>query len=1081
MALQVFKTLGKNPDTGSIVEAVLDEERDHVFVRKRIQHINSPLSKTIFQKETEALSRLKSCENIVSLIHADVHENEGIILMEYVHGITLREKQPHITSVAARYNLVRQMINAVRYAHENTVIHRDINPNNILITDEYQLKLIDFGISKIRGSISRAGTTYQFATSGYAAPEVAQLSENATEQSDIYSLGAVILFLFTGAAPPAPDKIQNTIHSAPGLHSLLRNVLCKMCAANPDERYASIDQCDSDLAQLYEEYCDNKERYYFSVPYEQVDALKSRQALPRSYSSYTILKENFPKEFSYGHARGRTAGGNMVYIFDGRTLTMECGFSDGVFQIARISRLDAFKREQNRRYSFPVYGKMEFLYPKDIHPETLRDSSNDTLHNRFIDHANDLRSRESIDRAFEDRYGLWSQYLQAMIQNASENALRLDYKLLSIKDGTLTLRLDEETRLSALEEGFTQETAFAFEKEVKENKKQLRPVGTYLSLQNDGQLTTIAIKKAPRCVDLPPSGTICVDYSKEITQYNRQERALTDFIRIETNNNGNLKSIFTGIEAPERLVLSAELEYFDERLDLTQKAAVRKVMEANDIVMIQGPPGTGKTNVLVEVVRQILKQNALNPALKNKILIVSQSHAAVDNILENLEKHLAGVTTIRIGSEDSITPHINSLYGLYHCEQGWTRESVQKCENKLSSQLAEKHIAPDDFLAFAEAVEALKVKNAPASEKTACEAITSSFLAAYNLEMDSPYLQQCLAMSQWCRHLEEEKGLGEYYIKSAAIVAGTCSGFISNQFVRDIVFDCVIVDEAAKATLPELFVPMIRAKKVVLVGDHLQLPPVLHTDIIRRIPQLNVRELENAGFARLWEILPDESRQKLDIQYRMHPRIGSLISELFYESSVGNGIEAEERAIKLPFLNGRPITWLTTTYWPGEHMELQQQGSNGKKSYQNSLEVTVLQKCLSRLDKEMQEIGESYTVGIITPYRAQLELIRQRLRHETYRCFTPDANTVDAFQGSQRDIIIYSTVRKNDHHEIGFMDREARLNVSLSRAKRALIIIGDSKFFNDPKIRRNIFRPILQYIMNHREDCKVIDAKEAVE
>lgn len=143
--------------------------------------------------------------------------------------------------------------------------------------------------------------------------------------------------------------------------------------------------------------------------------------------------------------------------------------------------------------------------------------------------------------------------------------------------------------------------------------------------------------------------------------------------------------------------------------------------------------------------------------------------------------------------------------------------------------------------------------------------------------------------------------------------------------------------------------------------------------------------------------------------------------------------------------------------------------------------MTVLQGCLSRLDQEMKETGTRYTVGIITPYRAQLELIQRRLQHETYDCFKPDINTVDAFQGSQRDIIIYSTVRKNSNYKIGFMDKEARLNVSLSRAKRAIVLIGDSKFFNSQRIQHNIFRPIIQFMIKQRDNCKILNAEEVTD
>lgn len=551
--------------------------------------------------------------------------------------------------------------------------------------------------------------------------------------------------------------------------------------------------------------------------------------------------------------------------------------------------------------------------------------------NRFIDHERNTKSKDNVDREFDARYGIWSQYLDAMIQSASKSAMRIQYKMFSEKDGIIEFLIDKEVYERLDSEDFSRESSFVYEQEIDgKDKPKLIPVGSYLSLKTDGDLAVLRVEKARRCSDLPHFGEICMDYGKEISQYKRQARALDDLKRLETNNNGNMKSILSGIDEPERFALTGGIEYFDKKLDPTQRLAVKKVLEANDVAIIQGPPGTGKTNVLVEVVRQILKQNQLIPAMKKMILIVSQSHAAVDNILENLQPHLDGITTIRIGSEDKILPRINEQYGLDHCEHGWTVRSIQKCSNKLISQLSEKEISLKEFQMFSEAVEGLKVKNAAESDKHAWEKIIAAFLSAYDLEIDSPYLQQCLSMDLWCRHLEEERGLGEYYIKSATIVAGTCSGFISNPFVRDIVFDCVIVDEAAKATFPELLVPFVRAKKVVLVGDHLQLPPILDQKVIKEDPQLDADELEKAGFGRIWSILPDDCKQTLEIQYRRHPCIGSLISELFYDGAVKNGVAAEERSTDLPFLN-HTITWLSTSHCAEEHEEHAKRGPDGKK------------------------------------------------------------------------------------------------------------------------------------------------------
>lgn len=696
MGQRLIKKLSKNPNSGSIVEMMYDEDRERTFVRKRIQYIDSPLSRAIFQKESEALTRLRSCKNIVQIYTSEVvptegGQDEGIISMEYVPGVTLRKKQPDIPSITDRYNIIRQILNAVLYAHENAIIHRDINPDNILITDDNDIKLIDFGIAKIRGSTSRAGTTFQFATSQYAAPEVTLHSEYTSEQSDIYSLGAVIFFLFTGEDPATPDKIQVEIEKTTGLDGLLRNILKKMCAEDPEKRYGSVEKCNASLEPLYAQYCDNKERYYISVPEEHVETLKIRHMLPSTYKSGEILNKALPEQLQFGYAYIRTLENGRLYCFDGRSITIGCVYKDDIFQVVRVDKLDSFRREQNHRRAFPMCGKMTFFFPSKRHLYPMRDSSNATLYNRFIDHESNTKLKDNIDREFDARYGIWSQYLDAMIQSASRGAVRIRYKGFSEKDGVIEFLMDQDVCAALYSEDLSRETSFVYEQEVEgKDKPKLIPVGAYLGLQENGQFATLRVEKARKCKDLPHSGEICVDYGKEISQYKRQSRALEELKRLETNNNGNMKSILSGIDEPERFALTGGIDYFDKQLDSTQRLAVKKVLEANDVAVIQGPPGTGKTNVLVEVVRQILKQNRLIPATKKSILIVSQSHAAVDNILENLQPHLDGITTIRIGSEDKILPRINEQYGLYHCERGWTVGSIQKCKSTLISLLFEK-------------------------------------------------------------------------------------------------------------------------------------------------------------------------------------------------------------------------------------------------------------------------------------------------------------------------------------------------------------------------------------------------------
>lgn len=1078
MDWKVIKSLSQHAETGTIVDLV-ENDKGEQFVLKRVQHLETPLYKAIFQKETQALSRLKACDNIVRIYRTDIvnHGNnctEGIISMEYIPGKPINEIMECIPNISTRYLIVRQLSNAIRYAHQNAVIHRDINPSNIIVTDDFNLKLIDFGIAKIRGMF-QSGTTYQFATQSYSAPEVALHSENATEQSDIYSLGAVIYFLFTGIVPPSADNITNAILSTGGIDAKLKATLCKMCAMNPKERFENIDDCEIALSDLYIRYCGSEEKYYFAVPTNQLNYLKDRSIVSRKMTNEEMLRRFLPERFSGACIRKKTvndAGGSVYYI-DGISISMECVLKDNVFHVISFFKLDTYKKEQYKRYSVELPGHFIFEASYRINTVHLSNNCDEIVVNRIEDYQDDLTSKKNIDFEYYNQYGIWRDFIKAMIQDASKNAVRLFYKKVEYNNGLIILTLEQDNKI---DEDFNQETTFVIEKTTPKKKSLVRDIGTFIEFRNDGE--TLILKPSSKSINLPQKGSVCVDYRREIQQYKRQEIALEEFIRSETANTGNLKSIIVGVEMPRVFQMKHGLAYFNKSLDITQKRAVKKVIEADDIALIQGPPGTGKTNVLVEVVRQILNENSINPALNQKILIVSQSHAAVDKILEDLEPYISGVTTIRIGNEENVSQDIYSSFGLDPCQNSWTRESVEKCTAQLNQRLVKYNLLVEEFLEYSKQIESMSVSNIETKEKANLEKTINDFERIHHFSRTDTYIKECLIMSQWILHLAEAGELGEYYINNASIVAGTCNGFISHPFVRNAVFDYVIVDEAAKATLPEIMVSLVRSRKVVLVGDHKQLPPVFDTDALSRSEEkINIKTLQNSGFGKMFEIVPDECKETLSTQYRMHPAIGDLVSQLFYDGKVQNGLSEEDRALAFSFLDNRAITWISTSQEGSVRFE--QDAGKGKSGFVNSIEVTTIKRCLNLLDKAMEETQSTYTVGVITPYRAQLELIKKRLSNETYRHFKVDINTVDAFQGSQRDIIIYSTVRSSKKPTIGFLREKARLNVSFSRAKSALIIIGDSDFLNDYRIKGNdCFPVIIQYIQSHGETCKMMNAKE---
>lgn len=312
-----------------------------------------------------------------------------------------------------------------------------------------------------------------------------------------------------------------------------------------------------------------------------------------------------------------------------------------------------------------------------------------------------------------------------------------------------------------------------------------------------------------------------------------------------------------------------------------------------------------------------------------------------------------------------------------------------------------------------------------------------------------------------------------YIIKSTTIIAGTCTGFVSNRIIRDVDFDYVIVDEAAKATFPELAVSLNKAHKIILVGDHQQLPPVLDTELIRdNKDKIDEENLAQGIFEKLYMMFPEDNKHRLTVQYRMHPTIGTLVSHVFYDDDIQNGVEKEERTLSIEGYEDIAIEWLDTSKRsPQERYEIAYE-NNGKKSYQNNLEKKIIKAKLIELDAKMQIRTK---IAIITGYGPQRYNLQTMVKQLSLKNLDIDVDTVDAFQGSQKDIIIYSTVRSSSNpYGIGFLKSEARINVAFSRARCLLIIVGDMKFLDNYKIRGNKFPQIIEYI-KESEGCRIVE------
>ncbi|WP_366161243.1 AAA domain-containing protein [Bacillus infantis] len=321
--------------------------------------------------------------------------------------------------------------------------------------------------------------------------------------------------------------------------------------------------------------------------------------------------------------------------------------------------------------------------------------------------------------------------------------------------------------------------------------------------------------------------------------------------------------------------------------------------------------------------------------------------------------------------------------------------------------------------------------------------------------------------SEWTSQLKfYQESFEDVYIKLSNLICATCLGISSSQnnhFHRT-EFDYVIIDEAARSSTLELLIPMVRGKKIILVGDHKQISPQIDRDIMKRMENdydfsagdMNAL-FKDSLFGLMYDRIDDELKTFLNEQFRMHEQISNIVSTYFYDKKLKNGYNVINKTHSLEDKLGSSIYWVKTQN--GEYYQ-EQRPKNGT-SYWNDGELDVTKSILTWLDEHLRT---KKTVGIIAPYSEQ----KRRLLEETsglhFQNLDIEINTVDAFQGREKNIIIMNIVRNNGNHSVGHTANYARINVALSRAQELMFLVGNEDFIVSNQSKAAKLYQVLQHL-----------------
>ncbi len=434
-----------------------------------------------------------------------------------------------------------------------------------------------------------------------------------------------------------------------------------------------------------------------------------------------------------------------------------------------------------------------------------------------------------------------------------------------------------------------------------------------------------------------------------------------------------------------------KIRWFDTGLNAAQKKAVEKSLAAKDISLVHGPPGTGKTTVLIEIIRQAL-------ARKASIFVTAPSNTACDNLLERLIERK--VNALRLGHPARVGEHL--------------REHTLDFKLALHPTVREIEKAGADLLRLQKK---FKRGSPGKSEEQA-------------LRREISLLRQEI--------LNLHKEVFRRVMREAEVVVGTPTS-VQDRSVREKEFDLVVIDEATQATEPMAWIPITSARKVVMAGDHFQLPPTV------RSKEAAQKGLAVTLFERYHEILAEDFKTLLDRQYRMNEKIMGFSSRVFYESRLIADESVRTRTLsQLKGVKKCSDTEESLLYVDTAGKGFEEKLELGSESRYNPEEAELV---LTELKKMMDAGVPASEIAVISPYSAQVRLLTQIAGaqravplHETGL----EIDSVDGFQGREKELVIVSLVRSNLTGAMGFLNDTRRMNVAMTRARRKLIVIGDS-------------------------------------
>lgn len=1028
---------------------------------------------------------------------------------EWVHGETWQNSIKNINTEKALI-IIKSLLNATQKLHSSKIYHGDINPSNIIIKNDniFFIDMIEYDESKYTPSFvpDNFESLSKVSIDRYAVVKLinelaidldfihlSQYTKQLIELPEITSSEIDILHdkLESIAYPPSP-KIKRTY-----------TIAWKACINNMDE-FVSDNGCFYLIVKLNA----GREKDLVSV---RLSGVKNQVDLLLNPEKKFIVAGKIK---SIRHDQFIWNKRDAEIVLDGDIkLTNSLDESSDDF-IDFILNCDAYINRLNTE-------------------EIVKTSPTPITVTREI-----LSLNKTIKSEVADAREIWKVLVET--EHESNPKIQVVTEPRYIESGSVIFRYAIE------------ENSFDFDlsSERVSLKAEVRGEFRDIGFLEDYGTDTIVMK--PRGRHSPEVGdTLTLEGSLTAASLAKREKAVSNLI----NGRGVISNI-TDYFSPAITVQpyegeepsDTELDTYTElnekgnvifELNEKQRIAFKKLYKYSPVSLLQGPPGTGKTAFISSFIHYTISKGA------KRVLLVSQSHEAVNNATEKVRglfnKTNSPIDIVRLGDQNHLSMSLIDI-GEKALQEHYRDKFRAEYKERVCFVVSELGLDSDfvagitDFeIYFGHKIDhliSLKKDNESLTNgdfydrETKIREKLSDYLSreySLNIEIDDIELtcirdyiyekfsthydiysndlifklKSIIAVSnEWLSVMASSQAQFQNFLaKTRTLVCGTCVGIGRYHYgIQENIYDLVVIDEAARSPASELAIAMQVGRKVLLVGDHKQLPPLFEEEHIkaakRQLPHINLEELKRSDFERAF--VSDYGKKvgcSLLTQYRMAPAIGDLVSRCFYDDSLKTGRgETDHNYKKIISEIGTTVTWVDTSNKNKLGFESKPNGKGvNEKSFINLYEVEVIINLISRIydNKQSEKIlieGDEPQIGVICMYGEQVRQLIKKINTLSWARSLLErrilkVDTVDSYQGKENNIIILSLVRSNQYGIEGYVSSENRANVALSRAKEALFIVGNKNMWST-KNQDSAFGKVYKFISTQSsENYMVVDAE----